>query len=570
MGLVNGALQIGRSALLAYQSALQVVGQNVSNAGTDTYARQTPLLSSSTGVVLPEGFMPGGGVMLSTLQRNVDASLDGRLRVALGDQADALVQQQALGRIESVLNELSDSDLSSLMQQFFNSFSTLQNTPHDLGARGMVITAGQTLVSEIQRQRVEVLALRDELNADMVSSVQRADQLAAQIADLNRQITSIESPGTGAAAALRDKRDVLLRDLGQIVQIQVREQPDNGVNVYIGNELFISGGINRGLTTTLETVDQEPRVVVRFADNNREVSLTGGELAGLATARDVHVLGHVDALNGLAQALINEVNKVHAGGQGLNGFESVTGAIDVLRSDAALNSANAGLQLTPRNGSFVLYLTNTQVSPASRVATTITVNLSGVGAAETLDSLAAKINAVDNITAEVTADNRLKLTAADGCEISFGEDSSYVLAALGINTFFTGTNAQDLSVNPLLVNNQNLLAAATQHTEGDGSNAGALSALATTSLAGLRGQSLSSYYAAIASDVAVRSAAASAGVQSADAITSALTSQREAISGVSLDEETISMLRFERAFTAAARYTTVVDGLLKELLALVA
>ncbi len=569
MGLVNGALQIGRSALLAYQSALQVVGQNVSNAGTDTYARQTPLLTPYTGVVLPEGFMPGGGVALSALRRNVDASLEGRLRVALGDQADALAQQKSLGRIEAVLNELSDGDLSSLMQQFFNSFGTLQNMPHDPGARGMVITAGQSLVGEIQRQRVEVLALRDELNSDMQSGVQRANQLASEIADLNRRITGVESPGTGAAAALRDRRDALLRELGQIVEIQVREQPDNGVNVYLGNELFISSGFSRGLTTALETVNQEPRRVVRFADNNREVNLTGGELAGIAAARDVHVLGHVNALNGLAQALINEVNKVHSSGQGLQGVESVTGAFDVFRPDVALNGSSTGLQLTPRNGSFIIYLTNKQTSPPTRAASTISVDLSGSGAGETLNSLAAKINGVDNVSAEVTPDNRLKLTAAAGFEITFGEDSSNVLAALGINAFFTGTNAQDLAVNPLLASNQNLLAAATMHAEGDGSNAGRLAALATESLSGLSGQSLGSFYRAIASDVAVRSGAASAGVRSADAITAALTSQREAISGVSLDEETISMLRFERAFSAAARYTTVVDQLMQEMLAIV-
>ena len=116
MGLVNGALQIGRSALMAYQSALQVVGNNVSNAGSASYTRQTPVLSPYVGVPLPEGFMPGGGVALSALQRNVDGALVDRLRVATGDQAGALSQQETLSRIESVLNELSDTDLSTLLE----------------------------------------------------------------------------------------------------------------------------------------------------------------------------------------------------------------------------------------------------------------------------------------------------------------------------------------------------------------------------------------------------------------------------------------------------------------------
>ncbi len=35
MGLTTGALQLGKSALLSYQSALQVIGNNVANAGVD-------------------------------------------------------------------------------------------------------------------------------------------------------------------------------------------------------------------------------------------------------------------------------------------------------------------------------------------------------------------------------------------------------------------------------------------------------------------------------------------------------------------------------------------------------
>jgi len=569
MGLVNGAIQIGRSALLAYQSALQVIGHNVTNVGSASYTRQSPVLSPYQGVVLPEGFMPGGGVTLSGLQRHVDASLENRLRIAVGDQSEALSQQQTLGRIEAVLNELSDTDLSTLIQEFFNSFATCQNMPHDVGVRGMVLTAGESLICEIQRQRTDVLSLRDELNAQLAESAKRADELATDIAALNVRITAMESPNAGGANALRDQRDALLRALGELVQIQVREQPNGGVNVYIGNALLIAGNLSRGLTSTLKTVDNEPRTVVRFADNNREVNLVGGEMAGLVEARDTYVLGHVASLNDLSRALIQEVNKVHTAGQGLKGYSQLTSAFDVLDPDVALNSSSVGLDLTPTNGSFILYVTNTQTSPPTRVATTIQVDLDGIGTDETLATLVAKLDAVANVSAAVTADNRLQLTAADGHEITFGQDSSHVLAALGVNVFFTGSNSQDLAINQDLLNDSELLAAATEHTPGDGSNAGLIAALATESLTGLSNQSITAFYNAIASDVAVQGSAALSGIESADAIVLSLSAQRESMSGVSLDEETIEMLRFERAFQAAARYTSVVNQLVAEMLSIV-
>ena len=568
MGLVNGALQIGRSAILAYQSALQVIGNNVSNAGVATYTRQSPVLSPYVGVALPEGFMPGGGVTLSALQRSVDSSLEDRLRVSTGDYSASLAQQESLSRIEAVLNELTDTDLSSLLQEFFNAFSDLQNTPHDEGVRGMVLASAESVVSEIKRQREDVLHLRDELNDEIASLADQVNNLAHQIADLNVQITAMESPGSGGANALRDQRDGLLRDLSELIEVEVREQPDNGVNVYIGNDLLISGGMCRGVTSTLETTNNEPRVVVKFADNLQPVTLRGGRIAGLVTSRDTDVMGHIESLNSLSAAIINEVNKVHSSGQGLTGYTTITGAFDVDDPDAVLNEA--GLSLAPKNGSFIVYLSNTETEPPTRMPTTITVDLDGIGGNDdTLATLAAKLNAVNNLSAEVKSDNRLRITADDGFEVTFGEDTSYALAALGINVFFTGTTSQDLSVNPDVMNNLDLLAASQTHEEGDGSNAGAIAALASASLSGLGNQSILDYYNAIASNVAVRGATAMAGVKSADAVVQSLTAQRESLSGVSLDEEAISLMRFERAFQAAARYTTVVNEMVDEVLSII-
>jgi flagellar hook-associated protein 1 FlgK len=566
---MTGALQIGRSALLAYQSALQVVGNNIANVGSASYTRQSPLLAPANGVRLPEGFTPGGGVALASLKRNVDASLENRIRYAVGDQGDALVQQQVLGRIEAVLNELTDGDLSTLLQEFFNSFEGLQNEPHDGGARGVVLTAGAALAREIQRQRADSLALRDELNRQIESAAGEADRIARDIARINSQIVEVESTGYGGANSLRDQRDELLRQLANFAQIEVREQPNGSINVYVGNEPLIQDGFYRGLTTETELTNGQPRTVVRFSDNNGLVALGGGQIGGMMASRDQHVMGHVDELNALAAALIREVNKVHARGRGLVGFTDVTGDYDVLDPDAALNSAAAGLGFAPQNGSFTIAVRN-QTSGLSNSAV-ITVDLDGIGADDTLATLVAQLNAkVGNVTAEVTPDNRLRLRAADGFEIAFSEDSSNALAALGINTFFNGSDAQDITISTLLEANPDLIAAgAGTGAAGDGANAAALAALAETSLGTLGGRSLTEYYNTIASNIAVKGSAATAGVQAADLIWGSLTAQRESISGVSLDEETISLLRLERAFQGAARYSSTVDRLIQETLQLV-
>ena len=570
MGLMTTALQIGRSALLSYQSALQVVGNNISNAGSAEYTRQTPTLSPQMGAMLPEGFQAGAGVALIALRRNIDESLENRIRAGLSDQGSTTIERQALGRIESVLNELSEYDLSTLLEKFFGAFSSLQNNPHDLSARGIVLNAGESLVQEIQRQRTDVLALVDEINAQLVDLARRADGLAGEIAALNVQVTEAEATGRGTASALRDQRDAKLRQLSEIVAIQVRPQPNGSVNVYVGNEPLVQAGITRGLTTTTEVRDGVQRVVVQFADDGGPVSVLGGQMGGLITARDTHSVGHLQDLDKLAVALIQEVNKVHSQGQGLVGVRLVTGTYAVRDAGAALNSAAAGLDLAPRNGSFQLTVTDTGTTPPASVTATIHVDLDGIGSDTTLQSLVAAINgSASHVTASVTADGRLQISAEDGYEITFGEDSSNVLAALGVNTFFSGSRAYDIAVNPVLSSDPSLLAAGRSRLPGDGTNAAAIARVGTTAADSLGGKSLVDFYNGVAGKIAVNGAAANAGQQAAEVILTSLQAQRESISGVSLDEEAIQLIKYERAFQGAARYITVVDQLIDEMLAIV-
>ncbi len=568
MGLISAALQIGRSALLSYQSALEIIGNNVSNAGSTEYTRQSPVLSPQMGAMLPEGFQAGAGVALTALQRNIDEALENRIRTGLGDQNSAAVARNALGRIESILNEMSDTDLSSLLSRFFGSFSSLQNSPQDMNARGVVLNSGQAVVDEIRRQRTDVLSLVSELNVEIKDLVRQASQIAGQIASLNEQIVEAEASQRGMVGALRDQRDARLRSLSEIIAIQVKPQDDGAVNVYVGNELLVQGRFCRGLTTKTEISDGIERYIPVFADDGGIVSVWGGRLEGLLRSRDTYSLGHLKDLDTLAAGLIQEVNKVYSQGQGLRGYTDLTGTYDVLDANAALNSNAAGLDLRPKNGTFQITVKNRETG--SKVVSTIAVDLDGIGPQTTLASLAAAINAAtDNITASVTADRRLRIGADSGYEYAFGEDTAGVLAALGLNTFFIGKAANDLAVNTVPMNDPALLAAARSDLPGDGSNAAAVSNVGKTASGALGNLSIMDFYNAVAGKISVNGAATRAQQDAADAIMTSLQAQRESISGVSLDEEAIRLIKFQRAFQGAAKYISVVDQMIAELLGIV-
>jgi flagellar hook-associated protein 1 FlgK len=211
------------------------------------------------------------------------------------------------------------------------------------------------------------------------------------------------------------------------------------------------------------------------------------------------------------------------------------------------------------------------------VAYQIEVDLDGTADDTTLESLVADINAtVEGVTAGIAAGNRLQIEADSGFSFTFGhdgerfrEDTSKVLAALGINTFFDGLSAADIQVNELLTAFPSLLAAATVNLDGDGSNAGRLAGVGQAVSEQLGGSSVTEYYARMANAVAVAGGSALDDVEADGAVLSALQLQKESISGVNLDEEALQLLKFERAYQGAARYVTTVDRLLMELIALV-
>ena len=557
MGLGTTALEIGRSALMSYQSALQVLGNNVSNAGNPDYTRQAAGLSSVNGVALPEGFRPGAGVALTSLKRSLDEALEHRLRVAIGGQHSVQAEEDALARVEVLFDELTGMGMAAKMGAFFGALDEVHNNPSDTAIRS------------------ELLAIGEDADAQIATLVDQVNDIGAEIAELNTQIVAAEAGGHGPANALRDRRDALLRDLSEIVDVNTSVQEDGSLYVFIGSEALVQGGVARELAAEQELDGELVRTVVTFADSGADINPRGGAIRGLIDARDLHAYGGTGRLDELAAGIIAEVNRIHSDGQGLVGFTSVTGTVSVLDPTAALDDSDTNLMPRPQNGSFFIVVSDdTTHTP---VAYQIEIDLDGEGADTTLETLVTEINdTVTGVTASITADNRLRLDADAGVSFSFGhdgqdfrEDTSDVLAALGVNTFFSGTDASDIAVNAVLQERPDLLAAATVNLPGDGGNAARLASLDTASSTQLGNVGILDFYNNVAADVAVTAGAVHNGVQASGAIVSALQAEKESISGVSLDEEAIDLLKYERAFQGAARYVNVVDRLLDEMMALV-
>ncbi len=136
---LTGALQIGRSTLTASQAALQVAGNNMANAATQGFHRRSVHLSPVRGEIIGRGQYIGQGVNLSSIRREIDIALQARLRNAVGNEHSAMIEQRFLSAIETLQNELTDNDISTMLSTFFNNFSELANNPEDTAIRSVVL-----------------------------------------------------------------------------------------------------------------------------------------------------------------------------------------------------------------------------------------------------------------------------------------------------------------------------------------------------------------------------------------------------------------------------------------------
>jgi flagellar hook-associated protein 1 FlgK len=562
-----GTLSIGKTALAVSQAQLQVTGNNIANAGNADYTRQTAQVSTAKDQQLRPGVFMGTGVNLQSIRRQIDEALEGRLRASISDSNAADTNEQWMGRVEAVFNELGDADLSTSMSKFFKSWSDLANKPQDTALRQVVLQSGASLATDFKNLKGKFEGLRTDVASKLKALATDADQLADRVAALNKEIVTSEGGTGGEASGLRDQRDAVIKQLSELVDVHTIEQSSGAVTVFLGSEPLVVDSGSRGLTVREEMVDGKLNAKLVFADNDGDAAVTSGQIGGMVAVRDT-IDETTDRLDSLAKNLIFEVNKVHASGQGMVGLSTVTSTSAVDDATLALNDPGANLKYTPKTGSFVVHVK--QKVTGLTTSTLVQVDLDGLNANDTtLNDLAASIGGVTGVSATVVG-GKLKIDAdSTAVEFSFSQDTSGVLATLGVNTFFTGSGAFDMGVNANLSGNPALLAASKNGQPADNQTARAIATLETTALGTLSDGTLNVTYDAMVNRVSVITASAKNAAEASHVVQDTLFNQREALSGVSMDEEAINLMRQQRAFQGASRLIAVVNDLMDQVMGLI-
>ena len=487
MSGLNASLNIGLSGLQASQAALNVVGHNIANVNTPNYSRQQAILKSN-GSQTFGNLQFGMGVTVNNILGVRDKFLDLRITQATSAKSGADVRYSSLEAVASVFTENGeDSDLGTLVQNFFKGFQELSSKPEDGSIRTNVVGKAQSLINGI-KSRYELLeAQRTQADKNIGSLVTEVNTLTAEIAKLNARIATETTEGADSDA--RDQRQGLANELAALVGVQTFEDSHGQLQVTLdgGKGVLVNGSKSGTMMATQNAATGFSDVTVSFGSGTPldvSTSIKEGSLGANLDLRDDVLAGYQQKLDELAAGIAGQVNLVQRGGYSLTG---------------------ASMATTDFFGQFAS-------NGADGLPTTVAA----------VDHYKGRVNA---LTVNVAVVSNTDLIAASGTGAAGDNMNARKLAALE-----TAANTVD--------------------TNGDGVGDSGPFSTVIGSLVNTLGTDAQGYETRSTED---------------ENLLTALQTQRDRVSAVDLDEEATTMLTFQRGYQASARFISVINQLMDQL-----
>jgi len=228
---VSSLLSIGARAMSANYAALQVTGNNVANANTAGYSRQSVELATSLSQQTGSGFF-GKGVDVATVTRAHSDFLtrEAATTAALAAADDARNKQ--LLQLEKVF-PTGENGLGYAAQQVFNAFVDVSNKPQDSAARQVALARVGDLAAQFRGASEQLDSIQAGITQDLKTGVASLNSLTTRIADLNGKIALAKGSGHEPNTLL-DQRDQAIADLSKIVQVTTVAAADGSVAVFLG------------------------------------------------------------------------------------------------------------------------------------------------------------------------------------------------------------------------------------------------------------------------------------------------------------------------------------------------
>ncbi|WP_447919400.1 flagellar hook-associated protein FlgK [Achromobacter aegrifaciens] len=551
--------KLALGGLNAAQAGLATTSHNINNATTPGYNRQRVMVSTAGAQATSNGYI-GRGVQVDTVVRSYDSFLYKQLVGAQGSGAQLQTQFDQVSQINNLFADRTVG-IAPGLTNFFTSMNTVASKPADPAARQDLLGKANSLATQIRSAYTEMQNQRMGLNAQITTTVDQVNSYLVRIDDLNQQISLATGKAGGSPPNdLLDQRDQAVMELNQLVGVTTYEQGDKisislangGQALLSGNSIYplqaVSSSKDTGRTVVAYTLPAGAGKTIAVELNDAEV--TGGKLGGLLQFRASSLDVMQNQLGQMAVGLALSFNEQHK--QGLDqsgkpgtdffGISSPQGMPNANNKSNAqisgqftdLNNINAKDYEISFDGSSYRVLRlpeGTQVynGPAT-----------GTPPSATLD-LQAEMGVTLTIDAPPQAGDKWSLSP-------------------------TRDAARDLQV--LVTDPDKIAAADAAGGDSNGKNALKLAQLQTAKVLGHGTMNITEMFSQVVNTVGVQTAQVKTAAIAQGNLIAQKTAAQQAVSGVNLNEEYVSLSLYQEQYQASARIIDVASTMFDTLLGL--
>lgn len=550
MGLA-AALNTGKTSLFANQKSIEIAGNNIANVNTEGYSRQKAVYSDFPSLKFGSYFV-GSGVKITDITREYDVFVNEQLL----DKSQLLGSEDAkatpLAELERVFG-VGEDTLATEIDRFFDSWQELSANPSGQVERDIVMQRGELLGAAFNTVARDLDNVSSNINETILSEIDGVNLKLNQIAELNSSIQTIEANGT-SANSFRDQRDVLLQEVTYTLGVQSYEEPTGAVNIQLPGGLPL---VQNGSALQLEAISKGDNLVLQLNIGDSSFNVAGknlgGKFEGLLELRDEFIPSLKEDLDQTAYALVQEVNALHEQGTGLD------------------DSTGIAFFNNPGNHTSQGFANADDVSSFS--AGDVTFNVAGsettfAFAGGSLNDLEAAIETniadVDATVSQQDDGSWALVITPDNHNDSIRIDMSSV-AGSSSSPEFTMPNISDLI--SMSLTNSKQVAAGNSSAPGDNTNALSISALKDENAVNDE-DTFVSFYGKMAARVGIEAGQNRLSQSGAEDSLTQLKNLRDGTVGVSLEEEMINLIKYQRGFEASAKLLSTVDEMLVSVLSI--
>lgn len=314
---MSGILSNAISGLQASQNALRTAGHNISNANTAGYSRQEVNYATRPEQNIGAAGFIGSGVTTTSIERVVNEFVTAQLRLDTSTYNQLNKYNTNIGKVDKLFAEVT-TGLTGALQTFFSAMQNGANDPASTPGRQLIVTEAESVSIRFNNLYQRMEDIEKSVNREIGTVTSQMSSLAQSIASLNQAIADKRASGNGNQPNdLMDKRDETLRQLSELVSLQVVNQDDGDINIFIGNgqPLVI------GTQVSSFSVSNDGKIQLKSNNSIADITaqVSGGQIGGILRFRDEVLYPSMNELGRIALAMADQFNTQQQQGIDLDG-----------------------------------------------------------------------------------------------------------------------------------------------------------------------------------------------------------------------------------------------------------